>query len=49
MTVSAISTSSSEVAVAFAQIQHITDQQLTVQALRISQERFLGFASAASD
>jgi len=49
MTVSAISTSSSEPPVAVAQIQDITDQQLTVQALRISQERFLGFASAASD
>jgi hypothetical protein len=49
MMVSAISTSSSKAPVAVAQIQNITDQQLTVQALRISQERFLGFASAASD
>jgi len=49
MTVSAISTPSSEAPVAVAQIQDITDQQLKVQALRISRDRFLGFASAASD
>ena len=49
MTVAAISTSSSEAPVAVSQSQDITDQQLTVQVLWISQERFLGFASAASD
>ncbi len=49
VTISAISTSAKEAPLAVAQIQDITDQQLTVQALRLSQERFRDFASAASD
>ena len=35
--------------IAIAQVQDITDQQLTVEALRLSQARFQDFASAASD
>jgi PAS domain S-box-containing protein len=49
VTISAISTSAKEAPLAVAQIQDITDQRLTVQALRLSQERFRDFASAASD
>lgn len=49
VTISAISTSANEPPLAIAQIQDTTDQQLTFQALRLSQERFQDFASAASD
>lgn len=49
ITISAIPSSRDELTLAVAQVHDITDQQLTVQALRISQERFHGFASAASD
>ena len=49
VTFSATSASEKDVPTAVAQVQDITDYQLAVQALRLSQVKFRDFASAASD
>jgi len=49
VTFSTIASADGKLPIAVAQVQDITDQQLTVEALRLSQARFQDFASAASD
>ena len=49
VTFSTLASAEGKTPIAVAQVQDITDQQLTVEALRLSQARFQDFASAASD